>query len=305
MSIRRASYDQHVHTLRTAYRLYGADDAAITATFPAYEEVCEADQDAVMRRGAAASRARLEQVSAGLAGQVLAEPRLRPMDFGGVTFSIPIMNEQGVEWYGSAPNENFDFTAERELGLLDGAETVYDFGGHHGVWAAYYAKLCGPACRVLSFEPMLFNVEVSALLFLINDISTVVTVAAAVGVSNQHEAGGSDANAGMLVDFVNGEFPVIDVRSLTWAKATFVKMDIEGFEYDLLTQHPWLFDLGRHMHLELHIPHLERRGLDYRDVTALLPFDRFEIVNTMSGAPTPVTRETELAGYCSLMMKRR
>ncbi len=305
MTISRASYGQHVHTLRSAYRLHGADEEDVAASFAPYAVLAEAEPEAVLATCAAAARARLERVSPALAAQVLAQPSLRAMDFAGVSFQIPLLNAQGVEWYGSSAEDNFDFVAERSLGLLEGARTIYDFGGHQGVWAAYYAKMGGPACRVLSFEPSLVNVEVSAAQFLINDIANAVTVAAAVGTTDHHEAGGSEAGSGMLVDFVEGDFPVFDVRSLTWAHADFVKMDIEGFEYDLLTRHPWLFQLGRNMHLELHIPHLEKRGLDHRDVLALLPFDEFDIIDTSTAGDEPVTRDTPLSGFCSLMMKRR
>jgi hypothetical protein len=62
--------------------------------------------------------------------------------------------------------------------------------------------------------------------------------------------------------------------------------------------------LAENIHLELHIPHLERRGLDYRDVTAVLPFEEFEIHNSEGGDLQLVTRDTALSGYCSLMMRR-
>jgi hypothetical protein len=59
------------------------------------------------------------------------------------------------------------------------------------------------------------------------------------------------------------------------------------------------------MHVELHIPHLERRALDYRDVMRLIPFDKFEVFNCQNLQVVPVSANTELSGYCSLMMRRR
>jgi FkbM family methyltransferase len=240
-----------------------------------------------------------------LSDQIIPAPFVHTLTFGDVTILIPILNQQGIEWYAQAALDNYDFTVEKNMGLLDGARIVYDFGGHHGVWAAYYANVVGEGGVVYSYEPSILNVEVSSLLFLINGLSNVVNTATAVGTHTHHGSGPSDASKGMLIDFVSDDIRVIDVRSVAWHKADFLKMDIEGFEYDLLTECPWIFDLATNMHIELHIPHLERRSLDYRDVTRLLPFDKFEVHNSHYGTLDVVTADTPLSGYCSLMMKRR
>lgn len=297
------AYRQYVHTLAAAYRQYGQPDDGIRGTVPsldALRQLPPGEQVAVL---AAAGRERLGTLNATLAEGLLAEPRLRWLQFEDVSLAIPIINQQGEEWYGAAPPSNFDFMIERRLGLLDDARVVYDFGGHHGVWAAYYAKVVGSGGFVYSFEPSIINVEVSALLFLVNGIDNVVNIATAVGTSTDLDGSG-DSSTGMLVDFVD-QMRVIDVRALTWRHADFMKMDIEGFEYDLLTRFPWLFDIANHIHLELHIPHLERRGLDYRDVLRVLPFEQFEILKTEGDALHPVDHDTPLSGYCSLMMRRR
>ncbi len=155
---------------------------------------------------------------------------------------------------------------------------------------------------VWAFEPSILNVEISALLFLLNGIANVINVAAAVGARTDHLTAAN--RNGLLVDFVD-DLHVVDLASIAWRKADFLKMDIEGFEYDLIMAYPWVFDLATHMHVELHIPHLERRGLDYREVVRLLPFDRFDVLNYQKGVLTPIAAATELSGYCSLMLKRR
>lgn len=296
------AYRQYAHTLVSLYRQYGVEDGDTRATVPELAALQAASDEERLQILMASTRERLQRRSPALVEQLLDSPRLRRLAFGEVSFLVPIVNEQGDEWYGSAPPENFDFTVERQLGLLNDARVIYDFGGHHGVWAAYYALVAAEGGVVYSFEPSVINIEVSAMLFLLNGISSVVSIGAAVGTMTDHD-GTKNSSDGMLVDFVD-EMRVIDIRSLTWRYGDFMKMDIEGFEYDLLTKSPWLFDMANHIHLELHIPHLERRGLDYRDVTAVLPFEKFEIHNSEGGILQPVTRETELSGYCSLMMKR-
>jgi FkbM family methyltransferase len=296
------SYRQYVHTLVSVYRQYGVTDERARALIVPFEALGSASDEDRLSLLADSTRARLELISPTLTEKLIEKPVQRLLTFGDIEFYVPIINEQGVEWYGSAPMENFDFTVERSIGLLNDAKVIYDFGGHHGVWAAYYSKIVGEGGFVYTFEPSVINLEVSAMLFLINGISNAVNIGAAVGTMTDHD-GSKDSSVGMLVDFVE-EMRVIDIRSLTWRYGDFMKMDIEGFEYDLLTNFPWLFELAENIHLELHIPHLERRGLDYRDVTAVLPFDEFEIHNSEGGDLQLVTRDTPLSGYCSLMMRR-
>lgn len=320
-----AAYEQYVHTLTMAYRQFGVEAGPITSSIVesgarALSEIAKGSPGSAVETGevdqrayeaviaiAAQVRRRLGLLPHPLGDQILNDPLIRLLTVEGergapVSILIPILNQQGKDWYAQAPLENFDFIVEQSIGLLDGARTIYDFGTHHGVWSAFYSLRAGGAGFVWAFEPSILNVEISALLFLLNDISNVVNVAAAVGTRTDHRSRAS-AN-GMLVDFVDNVH-VVDIRLVAWHKADFLKMDIEGFEYDILTECPWIFDLATHMHVELHIPHLERRGLDYRDVTRLIPFDKFDIGNYQAGALTRIGADTPLAGYCSLMMKRQ
>ena len=212
-------------------------------------------------------RGRLDLLPQSLGDQISADPAVRVATFEGeggspVEILIPILNQQGRAWYAQSPRENFDFTVEQAVGLLDGARTIYDFGSHHGVWSAFYSLRARGAGLVWAFEPSILNVEVSALLFLLNGIANVIIVAAAVGARTDHLTAAN--RDGMLVDFVD-DLQVVDLASIAWRKADFIKMDIEGFEYDLITAYPWVFDLATHMHVELHIPHLERRGFGLPD----------------------------------------
>jgi FkbM family methyltransferase len=320
-----AAYDQYVHTLTMAYRQFGVEVGSITSSIDesgarALSEIAKGSPGLVSETGevdqraheaviaiAAQVRRRLDLLTRPLGDQILNEPLIRSLTAEGergarVLILIPILNQQGKDWYAQAPLENFDFVVEQSIGLLDGARMIYDFGAHHGVWSAFYSLRAAGAGFVWAFEPSILNVEISALLFLLNDISNVVNVAAAAGIRSDH--GSSARAAGMLIDFVD-DVHVVDIHSVCWHKADFLKMDIEGFEYDILTECPWIFDLATHMHVELHIPHLERRGRDYRDVTRLIPLDKFEVRNYQKGALTRIEADTPLEGYCSLMMKRR
>ncbi|MEM7475476.1 MAG: FkbM family methyltransferase [Planctomycetota bacterium] len=293
---RKRCWDRYRHTLRMAYRIRGWETADVDTTIPEVfdTQMSPEELSTVLLAGL---RERLEKSK--LAKTLLKEPKFRYMQLNGRDVVLPLCNTQGVEWYQDSPIANYDFVNEDALGLHTNAKVIYDFGGHHGVWALYYATVVGQVGRVYSFEPSLINIEMSAMLMLVNGIDNVINVAGAIGAQKS-----GDSSSDMLIDFVeNDQIEIVSVRDCCWDYADFVKMDIEGFEYEILTANPWIFDMADNLHLEIHIPHLERRGLDYRRIMDVIPFHEFDVFNHVH--ENPVGAETELSGFCSLMLKRR
>lgn len=313
MNIR--SYARYQHTLKMAYRQQGIRDSEIMPTFAKLDEIAHLSPEPMVAQLANGSRARLNMLPQPKGSMILDKTSVRKLECDSCEILIPLLNEQGVQWYGTSPLINFDFIVESQLGLLDDAKVIYDFGTHHGVWSAYYAKIAGSGGRVTCFEPSIINVEVSAMLFLINGIDTITNVGAAIGAGPDPAAalayggGFSEApfapSSGMIVDFLSGDMPVVDLRDAAWERADFLKMDIEGFEHDVITRNPWIFDLATNMHIEVHIPHMIDRGLNYRDIIDLIPFDQFTVLNYQHVKLAEIFHDTPLSGFCSLMMKRR
>jgi FkbM family methyltransferase len=241
----------------------------------------------------------LTKVSPTLLRELLDEPRIRTVCFNNRQVHIPLLNNQAVEWYETSNIFNYDCIVETFHGMHIGARTIYDVGGHQGVWAAYYSLLCGNSGRVYTFEPSIINIESSSLLFLINGIENVVSIPYGVGDQSSLL---KKQETGLLVDFVEHNIGLLRFDHIFWERADFIKIDIEGFEYELLKSFPKLFDFCNNVHLELHIPHLANRKIDYREIYTLIPFDKLKVVNYQYGKMKEVTISDQLEGFCSLLI---
>jgi FkbM family methyltransferase len=297
----RRAYERYVHSIKAAYRsLNLADRASNEALFiTPLEALNGLSRDEQLRVVVQAMKRRLTSIDPKLSQQIYDLPRFRKMSLHNRDAFIPIVNDEGRDWYEATPLLNFDFFVESFCGMHNGAEVVYDIGGHQGVWALYYALGVGPNGRVYTFEPSIVNVETIALSFLLNDMANVIIVPFGIGETN--ETIRPDAN-GLLIAGVEHNVNIIRLDNIFWEKPDFVKIDIEGYEHELLRSLPDLFEFSTNMHLEIHVPHLDRRNIDYREIYRLIPFDKVRVRLSRGGQVTDVGPDDVLSDYCTLLI---
>lgn len=298
------AYKNYTHTIRSAYNSLNLlpsmsdDDLGIFS----YSLISNSSPQQILSLAFERAKNRLGRISTKLVTDLLDAPLTRTVFFNNTEIFVPIINKQGLEWYGNSSIYNFDFVVESFLGMHKGARTIYDIGGHQGIWALYYSLICGSNGRVYTFEPSIINIECSSILFLINNIENVVSIPFGVGdktgiIEKQ--------NSGMLVDFVEHNLGLMRFDNIFWESADFIKIDIEGFEFELFESFDKMFDFCLNMHLELHIPHLINRGLDYRLIYHKIPFEKVKVLNYQHGKLTEVGPNDSMDGFCSLLISKR
>jgi hypothetical protein len=299
---RLAAYKRYKHSLRLAYNALSliptVDDASMG--FPTDAEVENLSTPELLGLMTGLIKRRLQLADPKLLTEFLEVARTRSVYFNNRQIIIPLLNNQAVEWYETSEVFNFDCVIETFLGMHQGARVIYDIGGHQGIWAAYYSSLCGDGGRVYTFEPSIINFESSCLLFLINDIVNVLNIP--FGLGDKHGIVKKRDDTGILVDFVDHNLGILRFDQAFWEPADFIKIDIEGFEYELVRSFPNLFKFCRNMHLEVHVPHLEKRNVDYREIYKRIPFDQVNVFNYQYGKLTKVGPDDTLSGYCSLLI---
>jgi len=242
--------------------------------------------------------------SIGCGDSLLESPFLKTFFLNNKEVLFPIINDQGKDWYEFSPPYNCDFYIEAHLGLHHNASVIYDIGSHQGLWSAYYATLpneLGPT-SVYAFEPSIINYECSSLLFLLNKIYNVKNQCAAVGAETKI-CEFKDAN--VLVDYIKHNVAFVSLNDLLLVPPDFIKIDIEGYEHELIMSDKKLLGKVQCIHLELHIPLLNSKQLNYEDITATIPWKKSDVYNYSGGNLSPISLSTKLDGFCSLFIKRQ
>ena len=200
-------------------------------------------------------------------------PHVRQFNFANSNnLKVAVINKQAKQWYGRrGAEEAFDFLQENEMGMFRNARSFLDLGGHQLVWAIFYAKLPDTR-RVVTFEPSHLNALIGLFNCLINEVTDLVDLEPhAVIASN------STDSPSMLVDFMTTP---MTFRKLSGESFDFVKVDIEGYEFELL-QCPVFINTLRNAasaHLELHLGHRHKEGISPIDWIRRLDFLSLPVV---------------------------
>lgn len=198
---------------------------------------------------------------------------------------MALVNEQSREWYGA---EHFlgtcDFLIEAERGLFQGCKRFLDLGGHQMIWATYYASTA-PDAHVTSFEPSVLNVVIGQFNCLVNGVlDQVEIVPFAVAADMEGRSREDVETSKMLVDFMRIPLRARRLMEVAPGPFDFVKTDIEGYEYEMLSDRAYV-SISRgayHSHFELHLGHLVRRGISVADCVRALKTAGFEGVELYS-----------------------
>ncbi len=213
----------------------------------------------------------------------------------------------------------FDFLpkrapATREAAFLAGLnlrdKVVYDIGGFEGLFTLYFSMKVGPRGRVFTFEPNPVNAQTIAINLRINKRDNVRVFPVAIGkapatmsfvVDPRRPASGSldqSIQSSIVSNKRSFQFgkpiqfevsvKVIDMllkkHAGTFPVPDFVKIDVEGFEMDVLRgmadtigrRHPLLF-------IEIHGTTMERKVENVKNVASFLVDNGYQLLHVETG----------------------
>jgi FkbM family methyltransferase len=214
----------------------------------------------------------------------------------GVAFDLLIADQCGQQWYDiDAEWPELRFIRER---LAQPGDVVFECGGHQGCSALFLAACIGAAGRVITFEPNRKNASAIETSVRLNGVNTVTVEHKAVGAgagkvlfgmtslcvapSQRHD---THLRGRQEVDLV----PLDDYAQEHNLHPSLIKIDVEGYEVEVLKGARQLLKRRPKLAIEIHSPSdLGRYGATAAELLALLDLNRYECWIQRDEFDTPV-----------------
>jgi len=206
-------------------------------------------------------------------------PFVQEFNFPGAFFKMWVASADVVPWYGKDWAECGEFRALRKL--IKVGDRILEIGSHHGFTSMLLARFAGQDGYVLGIEPLPHNAMVAqAQLGLNRSISNLQFIqaacASAAGTVKIHAFHNSrvidkesDAEsiivAAVTGDMLDEEYGPFDV----------IKVDVEGYELEVLKGCRRLLSRVPKLALELHIDDLRERGQTPTEIFKLIAVERY------------------------------
>jgi FkbM family methyltransferase len=199
------------------------------------------------------------------------QPFVEKVSIAGVEFCFWVGDRVGEEWYKPADHQGYSEHTETAR-LLRHGDRVLEIGSHHGFYTMLLSKVVGDEGFVLAVEPSPFNAMMASAQVGLNAAVNCRVIQAAASdrtgktrISFQSNALVTDSAKGIEVNTITA-----DELDSTFGPFQVIKIDVEGFERQVLAGASMILRRRPRVLLELHSPHLYKFGSTIEDVLGLL-----------------------------------
>jgi len=208
-------------------------------------------------------------------------PYVTELERFGRRFRFYVGDRIGENWFlGGWDWAEIDYVCEH---LVEPGDVVFECGAHHGEVTILLSHCVGPDGKVISFEPVPRNAEIIRRQIELNDLTNVQLIPAAVGREAGHVSITDESNAQVSPKGGGVDVPVVRLDDYSDLMPTLLKIDVEGFEAELLKGAPCVLNTRPKLSLEIHTHALGRYGTTVREVLDLARWESYDWTRQNSG----------------------
>lgn len=199
----------------------------------------------------------------------------------GVKFKFFIGDSDGKEWYHDGANDphwiEMKFVKEN---IMKEGDVVYECGSHHGCATIMLSQWVGEKGKVLTFEPNPVNYEITKININNNNNNNVEIINAAVGAENGEVIINTTSSNSSIVTKESTKSNVhkvkmINLDSLPEPRPNVLKIDVEGYETDVLKGAKEILKLKPCLAIEIHAEQLHKYNTSVDEVFDLIGKDNY------------------------------
>lgn len=187
----------------------------------------------------------------------------------GEFFRFYVGDRIGELWYkGGWDQAEIGYLREH---LVRPGDVVFECGAHHGELTIHLSRWVGEQGKVVAFEPVPRNRACVQKQIELNDLKNVTLVHAAVGRERGRARITDDSNAEVAGKRGPGiEVEMVRLDDYVEMKPTMLKIDVEGYEAELLKGAREVMKLRPRISLEMHPQSFDLYGTSVEEVLALV-----------------------------------
>lgn len=205
------------------------------------------------------------------------KPYLKKKNVEGVAFDFWITDASGRDWYDLQCTDpvwvEMRFIKDH---MIEQGDVVLECGGHHGCTAIVLSNWVGCSGKVITFEPLPNNADTIEKNIEQNRLQNVTLERKAVG-ADKGKITMNDVSSSSVV--LSGEGVEVEVTCLDeyeHLNPTFLKIDVEGFELQVLQGAKRILSKRPKLAIEIHTEALSRYGASVEDIFRLIGVENYK-----------------------------
>ena len=206
------------------------------------------------------------------------KPYLMKKNIEGVVFDFWICDVDGRRWYDIYCNDP-DWIEMRFIkdNIVEQGDVIFECGGHHGFTAAILSNLVGPSGKIITFEALPRNCDIIEKNFKQNRLQNVTLERKAVGAEKGELIFDGLSNSSVILSGRGVKVDVTNLDEYAHFEPTFLKIDVEGFEVQVLQGAKKILSKRPKFAIEIHTDMLSRYGTSVEDLLKLIGVENYKL----------------------------
>jgi len=204
------------------------------------------------------------------------KPYLTRKNLDGLVFDFWIGDTDGRDWYDHTDRLSFEMRFIKDH-MIEPGDVVFDCGAHHGRTAILFSKWVGDDGKVVAFEPLPKNCDILAKNIGLNEITNVILEHQAVGAKRGRIRIDGVSDSTIIFSNQGMEVELTCLDDYAHLNPAFIKVDVEGFEYQVLQGAERLLSKRPRLAIEIHGNKLSKYGASQEDILNAIGLDRYNL----------------------------